>query len=64
MWGNLQMTSIPRAYRERSTVDVNQSVMLDLRRLPREELVRRLEELRQEQLGFTPSISEMPRSRH
>jgi hypothetical protein len=41
--------AMPDRYRERSTIDVNQSVTVDLRKLPREELVRRLDELRREQ---------------
>jgi hypothetical protein len=41
--------AMPDRYRERSTIDVNQSVTIDLKRLPREELLRRLDELRREQ---------------
>jgi hypothetical protein len=41
---------MPQKYRERQTIEVNQNVMVqDLRKLPREELVRRLETLRSEQ---------------
>jgi hypothetical protein len=53
--------AMPDRYRERSTIDVNQSVTIDLRKLPREELLRRLEQLRLEQrtvAGNVVAISE------
>jgi hypothetical protein len=40
----------PEKYRDRVTIDLNQQVTVqDLRKLPREELLRRLDELRREQ---------------
>jgi len=44
---------MPDKYRERRTVDVKSNITLDLKRLPREELVRRLEALRLEQSAAT-----------
>jgi hypothetical protein len=45
----------PEKYRERSTVDINQTIRQDYRNLPIEELRRRLDELRAEQ-DKTPLI--------
>ncbi len=45
----------PEKYRERSTVDINQTIRQDYRNLPIEELRRRLDELRAEQ-DRTPLI--------
>lgn len=44
----------PDRYRDRSTVDVNQTITHDLRRVPMDELRKRLQQLREEQDARQP----------